>query len=445
MSWVIGVTDDGPDRLVPAAARQIGEADLVVGDGRFLHQYGPLMKEGVEAREIKGRIRAVPGWLEEAAALGRKAVVLATGDPMFHGIGGYLARHLPPDQLRVLGTISTLQAAFERLMLPWDGALRISIHRRDDGDWEDESGPDHVLYPLWLALGEADLIGLLTSPDNGPDRIARMIVSTGLAARFTLTVCERMGSGEERIIHALAPEEAANRTFVSPNVVVLMRTEIVNELALKNLPVFGIPDRCFQENISRKGLMTKREARAVTLAVLALRPTDVVWDIGAGSGSIGLEAARLIPGGRVFAIEKDPGRVREIRRNQAVLDVYNYRIDAGRAAVGIHDWPDPDAVFMGGSGGELAELICEVSQRLRPGGRLVMNFIALENLAIAMASLSQCHFSWDVIQLQAARSKPILDMNRLSADTPLWILTAQRKEENPADPSSDQLPDEIGS
>jgi precorrin-6Y C5,15-methyltransferase (decarboxylating) len=164
--------------------------------------------------------------------------------------------------------------------------------------------------------------------------------------------------------------------------------------------------------------------RAVSLARVQLRADSVVWDIGAGSGSVGLEAARLCPQGHVFAIEKNEADYAIAWRNHAAFGVSNYTLRHGKAPEGLDDWPDPDAVFVGGSGGELAGLIGQVLRRLRPGGRLVMNFVTLENLATATQALQSLNADWDVLQLQAARSRPILHMHRMAAENPVWLVCA---------------------
>ena len=164
--------------------------------------------------------------------------------------------------------------------------------------------------------------------------------------------------------------------------------------------------------------------RALSLARLRLRPDSVVWDIGAGSGSVGLEAARLARHGHVWAIEKNPADAANARANARRLRAGNYTLVEGKAPAHLDTWPDPDAVFIGGSGGELAALIELVLARLKSGGRLVMNFVTLENLATATAALSAANVDWDVVQLQASRSQPILDMHRMAAQNPVWIVTA---------------------
>lgn len=191
-----------------------------------------------------------------------------------------------------------------------------------------------------------------------------------------------------------------------------------------NEPAFGLDDDAYQQRTPEKGLITKQEARAVSLARLHITPGATVWDIGAGSGSVGLEAARLAPRGHVWAIEKNAGDAANARANARRLRRTNYSLFDGKAPEHLDGWPDPDAVFIGGSGGELAELIRLILARLKPGGRLVMNFVTLENLATATSALTAANAEWDVVQLQASRSQPILDMHRMAAQNPVWIVTA---------------------
>jgi len=160
-----------------------------------------------------------------------------------------------------------------------------------------------------------------------------------------------------------------------------------------------------------------------------LRRTSIVWDIGAGSGSVGMEAARLCPDGFVFAIEKNAEDAAIVRRNQHRFRLTNYRLTHARAPEGLDRWPDPDAVFIGGSGGELEQLIDIALSRLRPGGRLVMNFVTLENMHRAVTRLKERGADWELCQLSVCRNKPILDMQRLAPETPVWIIGAQRRED----------------
>ncbi|MCK4493716.1 MAG: precorrin-6Y C5,15-methyltransferase (decarboxylating) subunit CbiT, partial [Methylococcales bacterium] len=176
-----------------------------------------------------------------------------------------------------------------------------------------------------------------------------------------------------------------------------------------------------------KGLITKREVRAVSLARMQLKVDSIVWDIGAGSGSVGLEAARLCPQGYVYAIEKNIADFNIANENAQQFNSYNYHLIHSKAPEGLDKWDNPNAIFMGGTGGELATLIELCLQRLTPYGWLVMNFVTLENLNTAVETLKVNQAYWDVVQIQASRSQPILHMNRLRAENPVWIVSAQRE------------------
>ena len=166
---------------------------------------------------------------------------------------------------------------------------------------------------------------------------------------------------------------AAGIQFAETNVMLLWRTSLRKEPVL-----FGLADASFEQRHPEKGLITKSEVRAVSLARLQLRADSVVWDIGAGSGSVGLEAARLCRNGHVYAIEKNPLDIEIIGRNRRAMEISNYTLVHGKAPLGLMHWADPDSVFIGGSGGELAELIWLCLRRLKPQGQLVMNFVTLE-------------------------------------------------------------------
>jgi precorrin-6Y C5,15-methyltransferase (decarboxylating) len=282
------------------------------------------------------------------------------------------------------------------------------------------SDPRHGLYALLQAVRHNDRLAVLTSPCNTPGRVARMLVAEGLADDFQLAVAERLCQPEERVVAGCSVAQAAHMEFADPNVLLLWRSRPRERPVL-----FGLADASFEQRHPDKGLITKNEVRAVSLARLQLRANSVVWDIGAGSGAVGLEAARLCSEGHVYAIEKNPDDAAIAQRNRQALGVSNYTLVQGKAPAGLAQWPDPDAVFVGGSGGELADLIALVLGRLKPEGWLVMNFVTLENLGAAVAALKQAGAAWDVLQLQASRSKPILQMHRMAAENPVWIVCAR--------------------
>jgi len=423
---VIGVLDDGVASLNANALAHLRSADVVIGGARTLALLERELKPGAVRHDLTGRLKEVPEWVRAARADRLACVVLATGDPLCHGIAPYLAQHLCVQALDILPNLSTLQLACARIGLAWQDARIVSVHARNAGEWARGSQPSHGLYALAQALRRHERLLVLTSPDNSPDRIARLLLAEGLGEDFQMAIAENLLQPEERVVAELSPAQAATMRFAALNVVLLWR--------LKPAPrpqSFGLPDDAYVQRQPEKGLITKQEVRAVSLARMRLRPDSVVWDIGAGSGSVGLEAARLCPQGHVYAIEKNEADFAIAGQNHAAFGVSNYSLFHGKAPEGIDAWPDPDAVFIGGSGGELAVLIDGILRRLRPGGALVMNFVTLENLATATGALQALEgegVAWDVLQLQAARSKPILHMHRMAAENPVWIVCAQRKE-----------------
>ncbi|MBB3121561.1 precorrin-6Y C5,15-methyltransferase (decarboxylating) [Massilia violacea] len=421
---VIGVLDDGVASLSPTALAYLRSADVVIGGARTLALLGGEFKSGAARHDLTGKLKEVPEWVRAARADHLSCVVLATGDPLCHGIAPYLAQHLCVQALDILPNLSTLQLACARIGLPWQDARIVSVHARDAGEWMRGSAPSHGLYALAQAARQHARLLVLTSPDNSPDRIARLLLAEGLGEDFHMAVAENLLQPEERVLAELSPQEAAEMRFAELNVVLLWRVTPAPR------PVrFGLADSEFVQRQPEKGLITKQEVRAVSLARLQLRADSVVWDIGAGSGSVGLEAARLCQQGHVYAIEKNEADHAIAGQNHAAFGVSNYSLFHGKAPEGLDAWPDPDAVFVGGSGGELSTLIEGVMRRLRPNGALVMNFVTLENLATATAALQALEgegVSWDVLQLQAARSKPILHMHRMAAENPVWIVCARR-------------------
>ncbi len=418
---ILGVLDDGIASLTPVALAELRSADVVIGATRTLALLAAEFKPSAQTHDLTGALSRVPDWVCQARADHLKVIVLATGDPLCHGIASYLASRLCLSALKVLPNLSTLQLACARVGLAWQEARIVSVHAADAGEWQPGSPPGHGLYALAQALRAHDRLLVLTSPANTPDRIARLLLAEGLGEDFQLAVAERLLTPDERVLADLCPADAATQTFADPNVVLLWRCR-----ARQHPQLFGLPDARYQQRQPDKGLITKQEVRAVSLARLQLRRDSRVWDIGAGSGSVGLEAARLCVQGHVWAIEKNAADVAIALSNQRAFGVSNHTLVQGKAPEHLDTWPDPDAVFIGGSGGELGALIETVLARLRPGGVLVMNFVTLENLATATQILAALGASWDVLQLQAARSQPILHMHRMAAENPVWVVCAGR-------------------
>ena len=419
---IIGVLDDGVASLSATALLHIQQAQVIIGARRTLDLFRAHLSPIAIKRPLRGALTQVPEWIRAAQSDDLRVVVLATGDPLCFGIAAYLAAHLCIEAIEVIPNVSTMQLACARLGMPWQQMKFSSVHAKDAGEWTLGSDASHGLYHLMQEIRHHARLAILTGPDNTPDRIARMIVMEGLQDDYEMAVCERLCQEEEHIVTGVSIAAATTMRFADPNVMLLWRT------GMSSAPVlFGLADDRFQQRYPEKGLITKQEVRAVSLARMQLRADSIVWDIGAGSGSVGLEAARLCQRGHVYAIEKNPDDHKIALANWRQFGLSNYSIVNDKAPAGMSHWPAPDAIFIGGSGGELKELIALCLQRLRPHGWLVMNFVTLENLSTAIAALKDVGANWDVISLQASRSKPILHMHRMAAENPVWLVCAQAK------------------
>lgn len=193
--------------------------------------------------------------------------------------------------------------------------------------------------------------------------------------------------------------------------------------------VFGIPDSEFHQRYPHKGLITKLEVRVLAVANMGLRDDSIVWDIGAGSGAVSIEAARLTSKGQVFAVERNETDAENIRKNLDKFGVRNVRVVVASAPDGLGAIPDPDAVFIGGSGGRLEEILEAVCARLRPGGRLVMNAASVESLSRGLTYLRKLGWHSQITLAAIARSRVTADLTRFEALNPVFIVCAHRKGE----------------
>ena len=394
---IIGINGD-VDSLPATRRAEIFRADVLVGGRRHLAQFDAFSGEKIA---ITGKMDALAARLKTARREGARVVVLASGDPLFYGIGGTLRRYFSPDALRIFPAPTSFQLAFAALGEPWHGAATVSAHAR----------PLETVIPQILA---AEKSAVLTDKTNTPAAIAARLLAVGLPADARCAICENLGRAGERIIRTTLAD-VQSQTFVPLNVLVVWNP---NPPAAPVPP--GLPDEAFS---LWRGQITKREIRLLALAELALQPGEVLWDIGAGSGAVGLEAARAQPSAAVFAVEKRAELCRHIAENHRRFPAKNYRWQQGRAPAALADWLDPHAVFIGGSGGSLAEIIAVAKERLRPGGRLVVNVVALENLHLARQLLPDAR----VMQIQIQRGVPILSLTRFEPLNPVFMLVEQNK------------------
>ncbi len=287
-------------------------------------------------------------------------VILASGDPLFFGIGRRLLDHFGPERISFFPVVTALQLACARFKIPWDGLVIRSLHGRD-GD----NIAGHIL--------PHNRVMLFTDQHNSPERIADNLLTTlrqygdkKRANRIRVRVAENLGLDDEKITVGSLADIAASR-FSALNMML-----VEQEPPGEELPVFGLRER---EIAHSRGLITKDEVRAVILHGLRLPTRGVLWDVGGGSGSISLEAARLAPELSIFTIEKKQEGQANIRQNIGRFNRYSIHLIAGEAPDALAALPDPDRIFIGGSSGRLPEIINHCADRLPSGGILVASAV----------------------------------------------------------------------
>lgn len=396
--------------LGPRTQHWIDRAEVLVGGSRHLQAFPEHRAEKIRLESPLDRI------LErvEESSRRRRTLVLASGDPLFFGIGRRLVEFLGKERLFVLPNITAVQYLAARLAEPWEDMKVISLHGRGMA-----SGGQQ-----WLReVGRHSKTALYTDPHHTPAKIAQLLLEAGISDRRFI-VGEDLGLPSENI-QFLSLQEARKKEFSPLNLVLILPTaDSTRAEENREMPVFGLSEQAFQH---QAGLITKTEVRAIVLAHLQLRPHLVLWDLGAGSGSVSIEAARLVPLKQVVAVEKNADRFRDLVENVNRFDCAEILPLCDRAADVLSQLPDPDRIFVGGAGEDLLSILQQAIARLRPGGRIVQTVVTLDTLQTVNEFWRDKPFEVAVTQVQVNRSVPILATFRLEALNPIFIVTAWRK------------------
>ncbi len=393
---VVGVDDAAPRTVPESLSRRIKDADLVCGGERHFDHFSEIVQERLV---IKAPLSDVLERIEDAHRSHKKVVVLASGDPCCFGIGPLVAERLGREHVEIIPSVSSVQLLFARLGEPWQHVRILSAHGRPI---------EPVIGPALSARYSA----ILADDQHSPARIAAALLDAGME-NCRAVVGERLGGPAERIIDGTLAS-IVDQTCDPLSVLALFRGQ-----ADIRVPRIGLAERLYHH---RDGMITKSEIRAVSLGHLAIQPGDIVWDIGAGCGSVGLEAASLVDSGFVYAIERDAQQVELIHRNLKTFPS-PLRIIFGEAPEALAELPSPDAVFAGGSGGNLEKIVDVALKRLRPGGRLVANFVILEHMLAFQRQVQLAGWSCDVSQVSVSRGDAL---GRLGALNPIFVLKAAR-------------------
>ncbi|WP_321494298.1 precorrin-6y C5,15-methyltransferase (decarboxylating) subunit CbiE [uncultured Desulfobacter sp.] len=392
----------GPTDLTASHLALIERASVLVGGKRHLSYF-----ENVKAikKEISSPVSGVLDFIQENMG-GGLVVVLASGDPLFFGIGKTLIQRFGQDLVIIHPNVTSMAAAFARLKLPWQDAAWVSLHGRDN------------MPALVKAMDGKDLLCVLTDPRNDPWVVKKQVDIHDHT--WQMWVLQNLGAPEEEIL-AVDEHTDTQKVFSRPNVVVLQKG---GPAALPGPLRLGTPDTWF---VHEKGLITKAPVRVLSLAALALMPDNILWDLGAGSGSVGIEASLFLPRGYVYAVEKNQSRVEQIKANVERFKVKNLSVIMAELPDGMDNLPGPDRVFVGGSGKNIDQVLAVAADVLNPRGRIVINTVLMETLNLAVSVLEEKGFDVSLTQAQISKSRNMPWGRRMEALNPVWIIAAEKR------------------
>jgi len=391
---VVGVGADGWDGLSPSARRAIEDADVLRGSARQL----ALVPAGIVAERVPWpspmgpALTALPD-----SHPGRRVVVLASGDPMLSGVGASLVRLHGPAAVEVIPHPSSVSLACARLGWAVEDTTVVSVVGR----------PVELLVPH-VTPGRRLLV--LGSDGSTPAEIARCLTARGHGASRLTALAQLGGPAEHR-----SSGTAATWPPGDTDPLVVTAVEVLADPGTVLLPtVPGLPDEAFEDD----GQLTKRDVRAVTLARLGPLPGQLLWDVGAGAGSIGIEWMRTHPSCRAVAVEVRPDRAQRIRRNSGRLGVPDLRVVEGRAPEALAALPPPDAVFVGG-GATTPDLLATCWAALPAGGRLVANAVTVESESVLAGWFARV--GGELVRIGVQRAEPVGSFTGWKAAMPVTI------------------------
>ena len=406
---IVGIGPDGLAGLTTRSREWLESAQVVFGSDNTLRLIPDLKAEQVP---IGSDLPAIVDRIKSSLETVPMAVV-ATGDPLFYGTARYLCDKIGGDHFEVVPHVSSMQLAFARVKETWEEAYLTDLSARRLEDVIDK-------------VRIAETVGLFTSDTYTPNRVARELLARGIDY-FRCYVCENLGGRDERITSGEL-NEVQDMRFDPLNVMILRRKpdRPDRQRVGAKLRRFGNADDLFAQSRPKTGLITQAEVRAIALAQLDLRPGDVAWDVGAGSGSVAIEMAQLVSPGTVYAIEEDSADYHLIVANADTFGVSNVKAVYGTAPKVFVDLPKPDAVFVGGNGGEVVRLLEAAYEALRPGGRLVSNVGTLEMISATHQALKKLAGNVDVLLISLSRGVEQMESLRFDAISPSVILGVRK-------------------
>ena len=401
---IVGVGDDGSPGLSQQATEVIARATKLYGSTALLERF---CDAAVDQQVLGPDLDRLASELESAPP---GSVVLASGDPLFYGTARFLCERLGKETFEVIPHVSSMQLAFARVKENWDEAYLTNV-------------ANQPLDRIVEKIRTAEKVGLFTSQEVPPSRIAELLLSKGIYY-FTAYVCENLGAPDERVTKCELNDLGLQK-FAPLNVLVLLRHNGTpdQQVLTKNRRLFGNPDEFFKQSRPKRGLLTTSEVRSIALSEMNLRPNSIVWDIGAGSGSVAIEAAQIANQGKVYAIEMDAEDYGLMLENAKHFGVENLVGVLGQAPKAWEKLPDPHAIFVGGTGRAVTSIVQASWPRLQTGGTLVVNIMSIENVSdLQQYFVHDMGLEPQLWMIQISRGTYQLEKHRFETANPSFLM-----------------------
>jgi precorrin-6Y C5,15-methyltransferase (decarboxylating) len=405
---IVGVGDDGSPGLSQQAIEVIQRASTLFGSSTLLERFPNFQGE---KRALGSDLDRLATELENAPI---GSVVLASGDPLFYGTARFLCERLGKETFEVIPHVSSMQLAFARVKESWDEAYLANV-------------ANQPLERILERIRTTEKAGVFTSEQVPPSRIAELLIAKGVYY-FTAYVCENLGAPDERVTK-LELLDLVQQNFAPLNVLVLLRHNGTpdQQILTKNRRIFGNPDEFFKQSRPKRGLLTTSEVRAIALSEMNLRADSIVWDIGAGSGSVAIEAALLASQGKVYAIEMDAEDYGLMLENAKTFGVENLVGVLDEAPKAWETLPDPHSIFVGGTGRAVASLVQACWPRLQPSGTLVVNMMSIEYVSeLQQYLIRELGLEPQLWMVQISKGTYQLEKHRFETSNPSFLMKATK-------------------
>lgn len=409
---VVGMGSDGLAGLSVQEKEALAGAESILAPTAALALLDSLPGEKIPlGTDLQQTQSLVQEWLGK----NRRLAIVVSGDPLFYGLAGWLCERFGKDRFDILPHVSSMQLAFARIKERWEDAYLGNL----------QTLPLEKLLDLARTLGT---LGLFTTPEVGPDVVARSLLERGLHG-FTAHVCENLGTPRERITQGTLAE-IASLQFDPLNILILLRDPGFppQAPAHRSGARFGNPDAEYAEDAPARRAVTPAEIRSIALGYLRLKQGITMWDVGAGSGSVAIEVANLIETGQVFAIEEDPVDLQRLASNLRRYNATMVKPVFGSAPKAFNGLPAPDAVFIGGIGIDVPRMLEPIWTALKPGGVLVVHIASPEAFVAVNNDLGARTEDVAVLHLQLASGVSQLGSTLLDPLPPSYMLRARKSQ-----------------